>query len=95
MTNQTAIKPVPLTPANMTPEAYAQKDYVALPAGLKAEMARLSIKSVKTRKGHEGEDEQQAHPSDICQSSILTKRADKEIFTKEESKDTQTSVYQT
>ena len=29
MTNQTAIKPVPLTPANMTPEAYAQKDYVA------------------------------------------------------------------
>ncbi len=56
MTNQTAIKPVPLTPANMTPEAYAQKDYVALPAGLKAEMARLSIKSVKTRKGHEGED---------------------------------------
>ena len=43
MTNQTAIKPVPLTPANMTPEAYAQKDYVALPAGLKAEMARLSM----------------------------------------------------
>lgn len=56
MTNQTAIKPVPLTPATITPEEFAQKDYLDMPAGLKAEMARLSIKSAKTRKGHEGEE---------------------------------------